>query len=107
MAQALLDGSAGRCYTAPRGVHVRKKVFLDMFWLSTRGKPALMHVISQNTQLIAPCNAPEFSIVITAYCEEDCIEEFHGRLTAVMTALGRSFEIVYVNDGSTDATFSR
>ncbi|MBP8131800.1 MAG: glycosyltransferase family 2 protein, partial [Candidatus Hydrogenedentes bacterium] len=42
-----------------------------------------------------------------AYCEEDCIEEFHGRLTAVMTALGRSFEIVYVNDGSTDATFSR
>ena len=51
--------------------------------------------------------SPEFSVVITCYYEERSIDEFHGRLAAAMDSLGRSYEIVFVNDGSTDRTFEK
>jgi undecaprenyl-phosphate 4-deoxy-4-formamido-L-arabinose transferase len=47
----------------------------------------------------------EFSVVITCYFEERSLREFHERLARALDGLGRSFEIVYVNDGSTDGTF--
>lgn len=50
---------------------------------------------------------PDFSVIITCYFEENGIEEFHAQLSAALAALGRSYEIVMVNDGSTDATFER
>ncbi len=50
---------------------------------------------------------PEFSVIITCYFEEPTIDEFHGRLSASMEATGRAFEIVFVNDGSTDGTFEK
>jgi len=53
---------------------------------------------------VAPDVPVEFSAVITCYQEADSIREFHGRLRGTLERLGRSFEIVYVNDGSTDAT---
>jgi len=47
---------------------------------------------------------PELSVVIPAYNEEEaigpCVEELHG----VLEALGRPYEIVVVDDGSTDGT---
>lgn len=46
----------------------------------------------------------EFSAVVTCYREEQSIQEFHRRLRKALDGLGRSFEIIYVNDGSTDAT---
>lgn len=46
----------------------------------------------------------EFSAVITCYREEQTVREFHSRLRKALDGLGRSFEIVYVDDGSTDAT---
>ena len=49
--------------------------------------------------------SPEFSVIITCYFEEKSIEEFHARLSEAMAALGRSYEIIFVNDGSTDGTF--
>jgi len=48
---------------------------------------------------------PEFSVVIACYNEEQSIEEFHARLSATLERLGRTSEIVFVNDGSTDATY--
>jgi glycosyltransferase involved in cell wall biosynthesis len=51
--------------------------------------------------------APEFSVLITCYYEELSIEEFHARLSKALRSLGRSFEIVFVNDGSTDRTFEK
>lgn len=45
------------------------------------------------------------SAVITCYYEEQTIDEFHDRLVAALRKLGVTFEIVYVNDGSQDATF--
>jgi len=55
----------------------------------------------------APSLPPEFSVIITCYYEEQSIDEFHQRLTSAMQATNRRFEIVMVNDGSTDNTFAK
>lgn len=47
---------------------------------------------------------PVYSIVIPCYNEEAVIEESHRRLTRVMQGMGESYELVFVNDGSRDAT---
>lgn len=47
---------------------------------------------------------PEFSIIATCCNEEHTVVDFCHRLTATMTATGRTYEVVYVNDGSTDRT---
>jgi glycosyltransferase involved in cell wall biosynthesis len=51
--------------------------------------------------------APEeflVSVVVPCYNEEAGIAEFHKRLSSVMASLGCNWEVVYVNDGSTDQT---
>jgi glycosyltransferase involved in cell wall biosynthesis len=50
-----------------------------------------------------PC---EISIVVPLYNEEDVVAELHKRLTDVLVGIGRSYEIVFVDDGSRDKTFS-
>jgi len=50
---------------------------------------------------------PEFSIIISCFNEENSIEEFHQRLSAALDKLGRSSEIIMVNDGSKDDTWSK
>lgn len=50
---------------------------------------------------------PDFSIIITCYFEEESIDEFYTRLRAAAESLGRSYELVMVNDGSTDGTFAK
>lgn len=52
-----------------------------------------------------PRDGPELSIVIACYFEERSIDEFHRRLSAALEGTGRSYEIIFVNDGSTDGTF--
>ncbi|MDO9082773.1 MAG: glycosyltransferase family 2 protein [Humidesulfovibrio sp.] len=46
----------------------------------------------------------EVSIVTPMHNEELCVREFHRRMGAALAGLGASYEIVLVNDGSTDAT---
>ncbi len=50
-------------------------------------------------------NIPYFSVVITCYFEEKSIMEFHARLSKALNSLDHSYEIIFVNDGSTDRTF--
>lgn len=50
---------------------------------------------------------PEFSVIISCYYEEKSIDEFYGKLSNAMNSLNRSYEIVFVNDGSTDKTFEK
>jgi undecaprenyl-phosphate 4-deoxy-4-formamido-L-arabinose transferase len=50
---------------------------------------------------------PEYSVIITCYYEEDSIEEFYSRLSQTLVSSGRSYEIIFVNDGSTDKTFDK
>jgi undecaprenyl-phosphate 4-deoxy-4-formamido-L-arabinose transferase len=49
---------------------------------------------------------PEISLVVTLYDEAATLEELHRRSVAALVALGRPFEILYVDDGSTDASFA-
>ena len=44
------------------------------------------------------------SVVVPLFNEEDSIRAFHRRLDSVLQGLSSSFEIIYVDDGSTDLT---
>lgn len=46
------------------------------------------------------------SVVIPLYNEEENVAELYGRLKTVMESLGRGYELVFVDDGSTDGTLS-
>ena len=48
--------------------------------------------------------APEVSIVVPLYNEEDSIGPLYAAITHAVAPLGISFEIVFVDDGSRDAT---
>lgn len=50
---------------------------------------------------------PEFSIIISCFNEENSVEEFHRRLATALDKTGRSFEIIMVNDGSRDNTWTK
>ena len=47
----------------------------------------------------------ELSVVIPVYNEEENVEPLVGEIEAALSALGKSYEIVIVDDGSKDATF--
>jgi undecaprenyl-phosphate 4-deoxy-4-formamido-L-arabinose transferase len=49
-----------------------------------------------------PVAAPELSVVIPVYNEEAGLAGLFARLYPALDALGRSYEIVFVNDGSRD-----
>jgi glycosyltransferase involved in cell wall biosynthesis len=51
-----------------------------------------------------PDARPAISVVVPAYNEQDVLPAFQARIVPVMEAIGLPFEIVYVNDGSRDAT---
>ena len=48
----------------------------------------------------------QLSIVIPAYNEAESVAKLHAELLQVLNSLGKSFEIIFINDGSTDATLS-
>lgn len=45
------------------------------------------------------------SIVVPFYNEKESIRELHARIVSVLKNLGLPFEIIFVDDGSTDGTF--
>lgn len=47
---------------------------------------------------------PTISVVVPVYNEREVLPEFHVRLTKVLVDIGQSFEVVYINDGSTDGS---
>jgi glycosyltransferase involved in cell wall biosynthesis len=49
---------------------------------------------------------PKYSIVVPLHNEQENVTDLYDRLKAVMEANGESFEIVLVDDGSTDNTFN-
>src|SRR5438874_13830336 len=48
---------------------------------------------------------PKYSIVIPLHNEQENVTDLYDRLKAVMETSGDSFEIVVVDDGSSDETF--
>ena len=47
---------------------------------------------------------PVFSVVVPMFDEAEIIGEMHRRLAAAMATLDAPWEVIYVNDGSRDAT---
>lgn len=48
--------------------------------------------------------APVLSVLVPVYNEIDVLPEFHRRMTAVLRACVATYEVVYVNDGSSDGS---
>jgi len=51
--------------------------------------------------------APDLSVVLPVYNEIENLDELRARLTTVLDGCGRSWEIVFVDDGSRDDSFAK
>lgn len=49
----------------------------------------------------------DISIVVPAYNEEGSVGELYGEIVSVMNALVHEYEIIFIDDGSTDGTFNK
>jgi glycosyltransferase involved in cell wall biosynthesis len=52
-------------------------------------------------------NMPDLSIVIPIYNESENIDHLYDELTAALEAIGRTYEVVAVDDGSRDDSYAR
>src|SRR3954466_6731546 len=50
--------------------------------------------------------APDVSVVVTVFNEAACVEELYRRALAALESGPRTFELIFVDDGSTDGTFA-
>jgi glycosyltransferase involved in cell wall biosynthesis len=51
-------------------------------------------------------DAPVLSILVPCYNEQDSVSACHQRLTTAMLALGLSYELIFIDDGSRDNTLA-
>ncbi|WP_269849778.1 glycosyltransferase [Methanosarcina horonobensis] len=49
----------------------------------------------------------ELSIVIPTYNEEENVELCYQEIKAALKSLGSNYEMIFVDDGSTDLTFKK
>lgn len=63
-----------------------------------------MHPESEATLPSSYC--PDLSVVLPVYNEEDTLPVLYERLSAVMATMQCSYELIFVDDGSSDASFS-
>lgn len=86
--------------------------------LGTRSAVGYYRPVSEPAPLVAetpkgveadpgPDAAPEISVLVPVLDEADTVEELAAQVAEVITALGRTYEIVFVDDGSTDRTSER
>src|SRR5216117_386497 len=63
--------------------------------------------VRAGTQLVeAELPAPDVSIVVTVFNEAGSVEELYRRTIAALDRGPRTFELIFVDDGSTDGTFA-
>lgn len=70
-------------------------------WLQQRHNFHLLGTANQNGKTVPSAQAPEFSIVLPIYNEQENIPKLYNRVTDVLKSLG-TYEIIFVNDGSID-----
>ena len=56
---------------------------------------------------VAKGQAPELSVIIPIYDEQDNILPLHEQLAEALEQLGRTYQVIYVDDGSRDASTQR
>ncbi len=54
----------------------------------------------------APESAPEISVVVPVFNEEENVERLHEKLDGALRELRLAYEIIYVDDGSRDRSFA-
>ena len=62
------------------------------------------------TDVFAPIqttNKVDVSVVIPVFNEDESIPELHNRLTTSLLSTGKNYEIIYIDDGSTDGSFEK
>jgi undecaprenyl-phosphate 4-deoxy-4-formamido-L-arabinose transferase len=59
----------------------------------------------QVASLNLPSPEPYVSVIIPVFNEEENLRELGARLLSTLTAMGRPFEIIFVDDGSTDRSW--
>ena len=47
-------------------------------------------------------NNPELSLFLPVLDEEETLKPMHAKIAAALDALGKTAEVIYVDDGSTD-----
>src|ERR687891_2336342 len=63
-------------------------------------------LLPAGTELTAEAASPAISVVVTLYDEEATVEELYRRTVKALETLGRQFELLFVDDGSSDGTWA-
>ena len=66
-------------------------------------KSTILSITAGTTGVSPPI---DLSVVVPVFNEEETLPHFHERLSRVLTGMGLTCEIVYVNDGSLDRTLA-
>ena len=62
---------------------------------------------NKTSSSVVPESAYGLSIVIPFFNEEDNVQPLYEKLIAALSEVGQSYELIFVNDGSEDATLER
>ena len=65
-----------------------------------------IETIESGSTLDAEVPAPDLSVVVTLYNEAGSVDELYRRTIAALDSGPRTFELIYIDDGSTDGTFA-
>jgi undecaprenyl-phosphate 4-deoxy-4-formamido-L-arabinose transferase len=52
-------------------------------------------------------NTPEYSVVVPVYNSEDTLEELFNRISATFSQIGKTFEVVFIEDGGKDRSWNK
>jgi glycosyltransferase involved in cell wall biosynthesis len=63
--------------------------------------------LNESHPAVTPTSSPDLSIVVPLKDEEPNVRPLYDELTAVLDRDGTHYELILVDDGSTDATFER
>jgi len=63
----------------------------------------LLH--SEQSKTSNNTESPEISIIIPLFNEEESLTELHEKITTVLKGLKKTYEILFIDDGSTDGSF--
>ena len=52
-------------------------------------------------------NRPELTVMVPVYNEEGNLDQLHERLVKTLDEYGKSYEVLFIDDGSTDRSYER